>query len=82
MARRRLLTYPDYQAEVIAKHYASHATVALQILKLVECHRSAGSGSNYPMIDHTIQMLVDTIKDSHWHDFGIELNWENEHPTR
>jgi len=74
MARRRLLTYPDCQAEAIAKHYAAHATIALQILKMLECRRHAGG---YPELDRSIQMLVDEIKNNHWHDFGIELEWPN-----
>ena len=72
MARHRLLMYPDCQAEAIAKHYAAHATIALQILKMLECRQHIGG---YDELDRSIQMLVDEIKNNHWHDFGIELEW-------
>ena len=75
MARRRLLTYPDQQAEAIAKHYAAHATIALQILKMVELRRQAGAYLDHDLI---ILRLVEVIKKNHWHDFGIELKWSRE----
>lgn len=72
MARHKLMKYPDHQAEVIAKHYVAHANIAMEILKMVECARHTGA---YAELDRSIQMLVDEIKNNHWHDFGIELNW-------
>jgi hypothetical protein len=73
IARQRLLKYPDCQAEAIAKHYIAHATVALQILKMLECCQSGA----YPEIADSVQMLVSVIKNNHWQDFGIELEWPN-----
>lgn len=71
LARYRLLTYPNHQAETIARHYVAHATMALQLLKMVETRQH----NNFPELDSRIQILVDVIKNNHWHDFGIELEW-------
>lgn len=73
MAFQRLEEHEHHQAEAIAKHYAAHATIALQILKMVECRKYTGG---HPELDRSIQMLVDEIKNNHWHDFGIELEWK------
>lgn len=74
LARVRLSQHPHLQAEAIAKHYTAHATIALQLLKMLECRRHIGC---YPELDRSIQMLVDEIKTNHRHDFGIELEWPN-----
>lgn len=77
LARHRLAICPDYQAEAIARHYASHATLALELLKPVELRRqSAVFHGDDNSLNHTIEMLVGQIKNNHWHDFGIELDWK------
>ena len=63
---------PEYQAEVIAKHYASHATLALQLLELLKARRYGGATEN---LDSAIAWTVDQIKRNHRHSFGIELEW-------
>lgn len=74
IARRRLLNYPDQQAEIIARHYVAHARSAQALLQLVESRKHVLSS---PDVDSVIQRLVDEIKNNHWHDFGIELDWPN-----
>lgn len=75
MARGRLTQHPHLQAEAIARHYTAHATLALQLLKMVECRRHS---ETWPELERSIQMLVDEIKTNHRHDLGIELEWPNE----
>ena len=74
MARGRLTQHPHLQAEAIAKHYTAHATIALQLLKMLECRNHT---ETWPELERSIQMLVDEIKTNHRHDFGIELEWPN-----
>lgn len=75
IAHERLRRFPEHQAEAIAKHYAAHATTAMQILKMIEARR--GTWDATPNLDQAIQMLVEQIKTNHRHDFGIELEWLN-----
>lgn len=74
MARERLSLHPHLQAEAIARHYTAHATIALQLLKMLECRRHT---ETWPELERSIQMLTDEIKTNHRHDFGIELEWPN-----
>jgi hypothetical protein len=74
MARGRLTQHPHLQAEAIARHYTAHATIALQLLKMLECRRHT---ETWPELERSIQMLVDEIKTNHRHDFGIALEWPN-----
>lgn len=74
MARRRLEQHPHLQAEAIARHYTAHATIALGLLKMLECRRH---NETLPELERSIQMLVDEIKTNHRRDLGIELEWPN-----
>lgn len=61
------------QAEMIARHYTALATVALELLRLCEMRKRVGSS---PESNQIIDYLVDTIKKTHWDDFGIPLEWK------
>lgn len=81
LAQRRLRGRPLQQAEAIAKHYAAHATLAINLLHLIEAQREAAQqDSGTPAaIDAAanayIAYHVEEIKRNHLHDFGIELEW-------
>ncbi len=68
------MKYPDHQAETIAKHYTSHATLALNLMQLIDVRRYSEDPQN---LDAAIAHCVEIIKNNHWHDFGIELEWPN-----
>jgi hypothetical protein len=74
LARKRLSECPDYQAEAIAKHYASLAIVAMNLLEMLQQRRY---GTNPQVLDDLIDYRVEQIKSSHRLDFGIELEWPN-----
>jgi len=68
----RLLQQPWSQAEAIAKHYLSHASIAKDILEMV---RMRGDQPD-ARLDETINQLTTIITNNHRADFGIELVWE------
>jgi hypothetical protein len=72
LAHERLRRFPEQQAEAIGKHYAAHATLALNLLELVRARRGSDDPTN---LDAAIAHCVDQIKRNHRHDFGIELEW-------
>ncbi len=64
--------HPEIQAEIIARHYASLATVALNLLQLIEARRYL---ENAVEMDKCIEFFVEQIKTHHWQDLGIKLEW-------
>ena len=73
-AYERLHRFPEQQAEAIGKHYAAHATLALNLLELLRARRYSDDPTNF---DAAIAHCVDQIKRNHRYDFGIELEWPN-----
>jgi hypothetical protein len=76
-----LALYPGEQAEAIAKHYAAHAKIAMELRRLCDM-RSYNSGSTE--LEPIINYLVDQIKQNHSCDLGIALEWSvtNEQKTK
>jgi hypothetical protein len=74
LAYERMLKCPEAQAEVIAKHYVAHATLALNLLELT---RSRRCSDNPQQLDAAIAWHVEEIRRNHRRDFGIELEWPN-----
>jgi Asp/Glu/hydantoin racemase len=71
--RYRLARYPETQAEAIAYHYASMATTAFTLKKLVEQKQY---GVSAPDIGEMIDMLIVDVKEAHFKAFGLELEWK------
>ena len=63
---------PGMQPEAIARHYVSHATAALNLLRMINM-KSLTGGS--PDLDQAIQLITEQIKANHLYSFGIELAW-------
>lgn len=63
---------PIQQAEAIAKHYASHALAAMEILRIIQARGRTPS----EICDEAIDYLIEGIKRDHRTTFGIELKWE------
>ena len=78
MAYKRLQDFPNMRAEAIAKHYASLASVALQLLHIIETTRYAQSSENMKYVECAIEYLMRQIQHAHAMDFGIPLDWPNE----
>ena len=79
MQQERFWKYPETQAEAIAKHYVCLAMLALQTLEMIKA-REHGPCTGYKErlpIDDAIERNIKTIKDTHAHDFGIELEWRS-----
>ena len=78
MARtyERLWECPEEQAEAIGRHYAAHAKIAMELLKLIELRRYATDTTN-ANADAAIAYLVEQIKRNHRHDLGMALEWVN-----
>ncbi len=72
LAYERLKRLPEMQAEIIAKHYAAHATLALTLLKLIQARRYSDNPS---VFNSEIAYCMNQIKRNHQYDFGIELEW-------
>lgn len=72
LVRQRLSESTEGQAEAIARHYIAHANIAENLLKMVEARKHTGG---YGELDRAIKMLTDEIKNNHWNDFGIALEW-------
>lgn len=77
LARERFYTHPETAAEAIAAHYASHATMALQLLELIKLKRYAPPEASTTHADEAIEYLTNHIKRDHLNDFGIPLEWHN-----
>ncbi len=75
MRAYNLAEHPTIQAEIIARHYTSLATTALNLLQLIEARRYS---ENPEPLDQCIDFCLRQIKDLHWQDLGIKLEW----PTR
>lgn len=75
MSYDRMLRHPDYQAEAIAKHYASLATISSDLLKLTELRRNRDDAEQCHAIEETITHHVNLIKRTHLGDFGLALEW-------
>jgi hypothetical protein len=73
-AYNRLCMYPEDQSLAIASHYAAHAQVAKELLRLIAAleyvHPDVVDGLNI-----TINNFVEIIKTNHRHDLGLELKW-------
>ena len=72
LAYQSLCQCQDRQAETIARHYIAHATLALNLLHLIEARRHSSDPVN---LDAAIDHCVQQIKRNHMYDFGIELEW-------
>lgn len=73
LAYSMLANHPEREAEIIARHYVAHATLALEILQLLEMRRySADSGETA-----IVKRCVEFIKRNHKYDFGIPLEWKS-----
>lgn len=68
----RLRSSPEAQAEAIGRHYAAHALLAQEILKLIELRKYSDDST---IADAAIAYCVAQIKRNHRHDFGIDLEW-------
>lgn len=77
LAYDRMVKCPECQPEVIARHYAAHATLALNLLELCRARRYSRDTKD---LDTAIEHCVEQIKNNHRHDFGIELEWPNDKP--
>lgn len=64
----------EIQAEIIAQHYASLASIALQVVKLIEVRRHTG---HHPEVDYCVDGLIDEMKRRHLQDLGIPLEWDH-----
>jgi len=62
------------QAEKIARHYLAHATIAQQLLMIIEAVRGFEPNNDTEAL---IKYWADQIRNNHAHDFGIELSWPN-----
>lgn len=63
---------PDLQPEIIARHYASLAITALNLLQLIEAKRYSEQPAE---LDKCIKLCLNQIKSAHWQDLGLELAW-------
>lgn len=69
---------PDMQAEQIANHYTKLALLAMDLRKCVEIRRYADlHGWALDNADAMIARMVQEIKQQHWYDFGIPLEWRH-----
>lgn len=66
-----LAHHPATQAQAIAEHYVRYATMAKQVLDLLEYQRRFNVHENYP----AVSMLIGMIKVGHKADLGITLEW-------
>lgn len=64
---------PQARAERIAKHYAAHAQLAMEMLKCVEMRQHSPGPQLEELIDHHMRIIVE----NHRNEFGIELSWGN-----
>ena len=69
---KKQLSYPEYQADAIARHYTSLALVALTLRRMLSERRYS---NKCPEADKLIDYLVLQIKEKHRNDFGLELEW-------
>lgn len=69
LAQKRFWKHPECAAEVIAKHYVSHALLALEACKLI----ALKDEMNSDLADLMIKECIDQILTNHLHDFGTEL---------
>lgn len=67
-----LIRFPEYQAEAIIRHYAAHASMALQTMKIMEQARYTEDKS---VVNELIAYNIEIIKLNHVADFGIPLEW-------
>ena len=67
--------YPEAQAEKIARHYAHMAQTALTLLKIIEMAKGLPKGANLDQAEEAAQHLLGQIKDAHFYDLGIKLQW-------
>ena len=63
------------QAEAVAKHYMSHAVIALELWDAVQMERQCGETE---MSRQVINRLLGEIKRNHFADLGILLEWRKE----
>ena len=75
MTYKQLQDFPKMRAEVIAKHYASLAHTALQLLRIIEATRYAPPTENMEHAECAIEYLTKQIQHAHDADFGIPLDW-------
>lgn len=81
MAYKRLQDFPNMRAEAIARHYASLANTALQLLHIIDTMRYAYHGQSSEKMEYAecaIEYLTKQIQHTHAMDFGIPLDWPNE----
>ena len=82
MVYKRLQDFPKMRAEAIAKHYASLASIALQLLHIIEATRYAPPTENMEHAECAIEYLMKQIQHAHAADFGIPLDWPNAEVSR
>ena len=75
MKHNLLACYPGEQAEAIAKHYAAHARIAMDLLQACNMRRCNPEATE---LDAVINYCVDQIKQNHSCDLGIALEWDEE----
>jgi len=68
-----LTTNPEARAETIARHYASLATTALQLIEAIEIRRDSGFTTD--AMENLIDTLTYRITQEHVKAFGIKLEW-------
>lgn len=79
LARERFYLNPKSEAVAIAKHYASHAILAMQILEVINQLQCIPPGTEVgPNVLQFIFENVKIIKQNHLIDFGLKLEW---HPN-
>ena len=70
--RRRLMEHPEVLPELIARHYTSLATTALQLRSLIEARRHGAGGC-----DEAIAYYVAQLERRHIEDFGAAPSWQS-----
>lgn len=72
-----LARQPELQAEAIADHYASMASMACNVLEAIKLRKLGGSTK---VSEQYIELFVERIKVAHRMDLGIDLDWKNQEP--
>lgn len=71
-----LVGHPERQAEAIIHHYAAHASMAIDVFRVMEKYRGLHPQDHPDHYRDYINHAVYLIRRGHLADFGIPLEWE------
>lgn len=72
---RQLAEHPEIQAEAIAHHYASLASMAMHLRALVKERHYLQLGQSSESLNMCIDRCVNEICTAHERDLGLALEW-------